>query len=197
MSELTHWKKLYNPDYLGAYSLEPGQDLVVTIASVRDESVMGTDGKKEECMVMRFSERNTKPMILNATNAKQITKLLNTPYIEKWAVRQIQLYATPVKAFGETVDALRIRPFLPLVASDKPIKCEDCGEVIRQYGKTSAAQLAEYTQRSYGRRLCPDCAAKAKAAKDQADEATDVLGAEQQEGSKNDEGGSNNDARNE
>jgi hypothetical protein len=79
MSEtLTHWKKLTNPDYLGAYALEPGQDLIVTIKSVANEVVTGSDGKKETCSVMRFAE-NVKPMILNATNSKMITKLLKTP----------------------------------------------------------------------------------------------------------------------
>ena len=24
----THWKKLNNPDFLGAYALEPGEDLI-------------------------------------------------------------------------------------------------------------------------------------------------------------------------
>lgn len=27
MENLTHWKKLTNPDYLGAYALQPGEDL--------------------------------------------------------------------------------------------------------------------------------------------------------------------------
>ena len=26
----THWKKLENPDYLGAYALQPNQDLIVS-----------------------------------------------------------------------------------------------------------------------------------------------------------------------
>ena len=57
MSEtLTHWKKLMNPDYLGAYALEPGQDLIATIKSVGNEEVTGTDGKKEICSVIHFVE---------------------------------------------------------------------------------------------------------------------------------------------
>ena len=46
---MTHWKKLTNPDYLGAYSIEDGKDLILTIAYVRQEKVIGTDGKKEDC----------------------------------------------------------------------------------------------------------------------------------------------------
>ena len=45
---MTHWKKLTNPDYLGAYSIEDGKDLILTIAYVRQEKVIGTDGKKED-----------------------------------------------------------------------------------------------------------------------------------------------------
>ena len=156
--QLTHWKKLTNPDYLGAYALTPGEDLVVTIASVANESVTGTDGKKETCMVMRFRE-NVKPMVLNATNSKTITKLFKTPYIEYWVGRKIQIYIQEgVKAFGEVVDALRIRPFLPV---EKELLCADCGQAIEGFGKSSAEVVAKHTLGKYGRMLCSACASKA------------------------------------
>ena len=44
---MTHWKKLTNPDYLGAYSLEDGKDIVLTIERVQVETVTGPEGKKE------------------------------------------------------------------------------------------------------------------------------------------------------
>ena len=53
MSE-THWKRLINPDYLGAYSLDPGKDMVLTIKSVKREMITGTGGKQEECTVCRW-----------------------------------------------------------------------------------------------------------------------------------------------
>lgn len=112
---LTHWKKLHNPDYLGAYAIEPGTEPIYTIASVGEESVTGSDGKKETCMVIRFKEAGIKPMILNATNAKTINKIYDTPYIEQWVGKPIQLYVARVKAFGDTTDALRIRPVAPKV----------------------------------------------------------------------------------
>ena len=34
MASKTHWKKLTNPDYLGAYALEDGEDMIVTIKNV-------------------------------------------------------------------------------------------------------------------------------------------------------------------
>ena len=156
---MTHWKKLQNPDYLGAYALTPGQDLIATIKSVGAEMVTGTDGKKEECTVVRFVERNIKPMILNATNAKTITKLFKTPYIEQWANRKIQIYIADVKAFGETVQALRIRSFLPKVQSQE-ILCFDCKKPVQAAGNMNVQQTAEYTQKKYGRILCAECATK-------------------------------------
>ena len=157
MANLTHWKKLTNPDYLGAYALEPNQDLIVTIKSVANEVVTGTDGKKETCSVMRFVE-NVKPMVLNATNSKTISKLLKTPYIEEWSGRKIQLYVEAgVKAFGDVVDALRVRPFLPV---EKELKCANCGKTIEGIGKSSAEVVAKHTLNKYGMMLCSECATK-------------------------------------
>ena len=162
---LTHWKKLTNPDYLGAYALEPGQDLIVTIKSVANEVVTGTDGKKETCSVMHFTE-NVKPLVLNATNSKTITKLLKTPYIEQWAGRKIQLYVeSGIKAFGDIVDAIRVRPFLPVVE----LKCSDCGKQIEGFGGKSADVIARHTLKNYGKMLCSECATKAAEANKKAD----------------------------
>ena len=71
MPEKTHWKKLNNPDYLGAYAFNPGEEKTVTISAIKREIVTGPDGKKEECTVVSFAG-NTKPLILNATNAKMV-----------------------------------------------------------------------------------------------------------------------------
>ena len=79
MENKTHWKKLTNPDYLGAYSIENGSDLIATIKSVALENVTGADGKKEQCTVIRFVE-DLKPFICNRTNAKTISKIYDTPY---------------------------------------------------------------------------------------------------------------------
>jgi hypothetical protein len=154
----THWKKLNNPEYIGAYALDPGKDLIATIKSVTKEKVVGADGKKEECIVMRFMENNLKPMILNSTNAKTIQKLYKTPYIEEWSGRKIQIFVDQVKAFGDVVEALRIRPFIPKSESVRT-ECE-CGAKIEAFGKMSAEQMAQYTYQKYGKPMCAECATK-------------------------------------
>lgn len=166
----THWKKLHNPDYLGAWDLQPGQELILTISTVQVEMVTGSDGKKEQCTVVRFAEKmvdkvTIKPMILNVTNAKAITKAHGTPYIEEWQGRKIQVHVERVKAFGEMVDALRVRPVAPKIVTSA--KCEDCGKDIEAIGDRTAIYLAQYTANKYGRALCGECA---RTAKEQADE---------------------------
>lgn len=118
----THWKKLSNPDYIGAYSLMQGDkpiDLTVTIRSVRVEKVKDQNGKEGECMVAQLV--NQKPFIINKTNAKTITKLYDTPYIEDWQGKTITLFVAKVRVGGETVDALRVRPVRPKLAGQNEL----------------------------------------------------------------------------
>jgi len=114
METKTHWKKLTNPDYIGTYILAPGEERTVKISHVKREQVAGINGKKEECTVAHLV--GEKPFILNRTNAKTITKLYGSPYIEDWAGKLITIYAAKVSAFGEEVEALRIRNVKPRTA---------------------------------------------------------------------------------
>lgn len=120
MSETkTHWKSQFNYDYLGAYSLPEGKDIILTIDFARKEMITGNNGKKEECLICYFKE-DVKPMVINKTNCKTIEKLYHTPYIEDWGGHVIQVGASKVNAFGEQVDALRVRKFPPKL--NKPEK---------------------------------------------------------------------------
>lgn len=70
----THWKKLNNPDYLGAYALNPGEDMELTIKSAGEETFTGTSGKKEKGLLVHFAEQ-PKPMICNATMPRPSRRL--------------------------------------------------------------------------------------------------------------------------
>lgn len=141
---LTHWKKLQNPDYIGAYALIPGEDLTVTIKSVGLETVTGDGGKKEECTVARLVGQ--KPLILNATNSKSITKLYG-PYIENWSGKQITLFASTTKLAGDMVECLRIRPQVATQAapiiSDK--RFDNAMQAIRDETFTAERLRNEFT----------------------------------------------------
>lgn len=113
----THWKKYFHPDYIGAYALEPGEEKTVRIKHVKQEQVVGINGKKEECTVAHLD--GEKPFILNRTNCKTISKIYGSPFIEDWSGKSITIYAAKVSAFGEEVEALRIRQRAPQAA--KPV----------------------------------------------------------------------------
>lgn len=119
----THWKKNFNYDYLGAYSLNDGQEVTLTIKNVNKQVVCGVNGVKQECTVCYFTENvngENKPMILNKTNCKTIEKLYKTPYLENWIGKRVTIYAEKnIKAFGDLVEALRIKKIIP--KTDKPI----------------------------------------------------------------------------
>lgn len=111
--EKTHYRKLRNPNFIGSYELMTGgepKDMVVEIVSASKDVVQNGD-KKEEAMVIKL--KNQKPFIVNSTNAKSIAKALGSPYVEDWSGKLITLYVAKIRAFGETVDALRVRPEAP------------------------------------------------------------------------------------
>ncbi len=116
-----HWRQLTNPLYIGAYSLQPNEERTVEIVKVVKESVKGSDGKSEDCTVAYLKDE--KPMILNSTNCRILSKLYDTPYIDDWKGKTVIIRAEKVKAFGDVVEALRIKPIkppLPELTPDHP-----------------------------------------------------------------------------
>ena len=160
---LTHWKKLENPDYIGAYAFDPGEEKIVTIRAVERKVVIGAEGKKEECTIVSFVEPE-KPLILNVTNAKMIEKHAGTPYIERWGGVRIVLVVERVKAFGDVVDAVRVsKKKAPQKAKEAPqsFTCADCGESVTDETQSmSAAALAAYSKKKFGVAVCTKCGAK-------------------------------------
>lgn len=160
--KLTHWKQMMNnSDYIGAYSFQPGEEKTLTIKSCGIERVHNPDGKTEECMVIHWVE-NEKPLIANVTNCKTIGKVLGTNYIEQWGGKKIVLGTEKVKAFGDVVEAVRVRNKRPVqqVASMPVQMCADCKKPVIAYGNLNPAQVAEKTKEKFGVVLCMACGVK-------------------------------------
>jgi len=140
----THWKQLTNPNYIGAYSLIDGKDMKVTIEKVIREQVTGDGGRKEECTVAYL--KGQKPFIINKTNAKMISKIYGTPYIEDWVNKEITLYITTASLKGETVECLRIRPEKPTkeVLNEKHAKFASIKKTIEDKQYTVEQWRAKY-----------------------------------------------------
>nr|WP_313470807.1 hypothetical protein [Stenotrophomonas geniculata] len=113
MSDMTHYRKVFDSPYLSAADIvEP---VVLTVARVTQEADK-TKKTKDVFNTAYFQEREIrpgeklKPMILNATNSKMMDRLTGTPFIEDWAGKRITVYVDNNVKFGrETVEGLRIR----------------------------------------------------------------------------------------
>jgi hypothetical protein len=115
----THWKKVFNSDYLGSCDLDDGKDLRAVIKSVEIKKVKGNDGKEQERNVATFTDSKIKPMILNATNCKIVKRFAKSVYINDWNNIPVQIYIKDdIKAFGDITEGLRIREIQP--ALNKP-----------------------------------------------------------------------------
>lgn len=109
---LVHWRKMIDTDYIGSHDFQPNQEIIVKIESVKVENVKNGEGKFEDMRICRFIG-GKKPLILNKTNAKAIAKSLGSPYVEDWVGKAITLHVVPVMAFGEKVDAVRVKYVKP------------------------------------------------------------------------------------
>lgn len=155
----THWKKVVaDPNFIGEADFQEGEEIVVTIASINQrETVKNAEGSSQKAVV-HFAERGVKPMILNVSRSKAIEKVTGSPYFEDWPGTRIQLYVEKgIKAFGDVVNAVRVRPRKP--REPRPIpNCSACGSQITPGTGRSAEYIAEYTTKKYGRCLCAKCA---------------------------------------
>ena len=109
----THWKKVFNKDYLGACDLEDGKDIKAIISHVEAREIKGTTGEAQVRNVAVF-KGDIKPMVLNVTNSRILKAFTQSPYIEDWINVAVQIYAkNDVKAFGDIVEGLRFRTVQP------------------------------------------------------------------------------------
>lgn len=170
-TEKTHWKKVVSdPNYIGEGDFQPGQEIVVTIDRVVSHETVPTAEGKSDKAVIYFKEKY-KPMILNVARSKSITKVAGSPYFEDWIGVRIQLYVEHgIRAFGEVVSAVRVRPFKPRVALQQDYKCQKCGKTVQAFGKMNAEQMAKYTKDKYGEILCSECATEKAAVKENTEE---------------------------
>ena len=104
---------------------------------------------------LHWAEKQYKPMILNVARSKAIEKVAKSGYFEDWIGVKVQLYIEHgIKAFGDVVSAVRVRPYPPKIAK---ILCDDCKKEITPAGGMSAAEIAAYTKQKYSRTLCAAC----------------------------------------
>lgn len=152
----------YDDRFLGKWHFDPGEEKVVTIDHVGMDDVY-TGGKKETKTCLFFSD--SKPMVLNKTNAKIIAGLYGMD-TERWRGRKVTIFVDmSVRNPRDKTDpgGIRVRPWEP---KTEELLCSDCGRVITDAeigGKMYRAKaIAENARTKFGRCLCASCAAKAR-----------------------------------
>lgn len=152
------FRKYMDKNYLGSWDVPDGEDLVLTIDHTEQNDVKNERGSERK-LTLHFAERDYKPMILNTTNAKAIGKAYGSNKVEDWEGKRISIYTAKVTAFGGTTDALRVREYPP---RETEAFCDECGQKIERHGDFSVNKIVQMSKGKYGKKLCWDCAMKAK-----------------------------------
>lgn len=160
------FRKYMDKPFLGSWDVPDGGDLILTVDYVTRDDVQNEKGRERK-MTLHFKEKDYKPMICNATNAKAISKAYGSTKVEDWENKKISIYKATISAFEQTQECLRVREYPP--KSDE-LYCECCGELIEDTvfdGKTYKAKaIANNALTKFGKYLCFDCARKEKEAAD-------------------------------
>lgn len=118
---MTHYRQLYDRDYLGAWDLPENKDVVVTIEAARGGELVGNGGKKSKKPIISFVGKDKK-FVCNVTNAKAIAGMYGN-HVEKWAGKRIALYVSTTRdpSTGGEIPCIRVRPQAPQPSSS-PVK---------------------------------------------------------------------------
>jgi len=156
------FRKFMDKNFLGAWDVPKGKDLILTIDHAEQNDVKNERGTERK-LTLHFQEREYKPMILNTTNSKRIAKAYGSNDVETWEGKKIAIYTEKVTAFGGTTDALRIRDYPP---KSDDIYCEVCGELITdtvyEGKKYRAKAIANNAITKFNKAMCFDCYMLAK-----------------------------------
>jgi hypothetical protein len=109
--------KLFPSKWLSAVDLD-GKAFTLTIRGLTLEDV-GQPPKNETKPVLWF-ESAEKGLILNKTNGLAVADLYG-PETDNWIGKPVMLYTAQVRAFGNTVDAIRIRGANVVSAAPPPV----------------------------------------------------------------------------
>lgn len=157
------FRKYMDKNYLGSWDVPEGEDLILTVDHCERNEVQNERGSEKK-LVMYFKETGYKPMILNTVNSEAISEAYGSKRVEDWEGKKIAITTEKVKAFGSMKDALRIRPYKPKVTE---AFCEECGAEIERHGDYSINKIVMMTEARYGKKLCWNCAKRAKEAGDE------------------------------
>ena len=154
---LPSWEKIIDPNFINSELIGTGgAEKVVTITDI-DFAECYDEKTKKKVQKQTVFFQECKPLVLNKTNAKALKKLFspNSDNPADCVGHKVILKVESIKAFGETLDAIRIKEF-------SETKCEGCGNVILPASGKSVSDLIEISQRNCKKILCIGCMKKFK-----------------------------------
>lgn len=149
---LDSWLKIIDPNFLSSENLgSAGTEIVVTIKDI-DLAECYDEQTKQKVKKQSVFFEETKPLVLNKTNAKTLKKLFspNDDNPANAIGKKVTLKVESVKAFGKMVDAIRIKEYTEQ-------KCEECGAVLKPASGKTVAELIEISKRNTNKILCVKC----------------------------------------
>lgn len=150
---VSDWIKVVDPRYLSGELIGTvGSEMVVTIKDIDlSECFDSRTNETTEKMTLFFEE--TKPLVLNKTNAKALARLFDSPADS--VGRKVLLKVEQIVAFGKQTLCIRIYEY-----SEET--CPECGQPILPYARKSVKEIKEISKRNLGKVMCANCMKKAK-----------------------------------
>lgn len=140
----THYRKVFDSPYLSSADIV--DPVTLTIGRVTQE-LDKTKKTKDTFNTAYFQEREIrpgeklKPMILNATNSKEVARITGSPFIEDWAGVRVIVYVDKAVRFGkDTVEGLRLRqpPTRRQITPEQSAAWENAKAAFRRDGNLDA-----------------------------------------------------------
>ena len=108
-----HWRKCFDYRFLSGEDIkyDLGGEVVVTIREIKEEELQDSNAKGTDKTVTKtvlYFEKAKKGLVLNKVNAQMIASL-HGPILKDWIGKRIKLVSTQVKAWGKTLEAIRVK----------------------------------------------------------------------------------------
>lgn len=128
MTEKTHYRKAFDSPYLSSADITEPTTLTIARVTLEKDKTKKT---KDQFNTAYFVERQIrqdeplKPMVLNATNSKMLSKITGSKFIDDWQNVRITVYVDENVRFGNgVVEGLRLMPAAPADAR-RPVLTPD------------------------------------------------------------------------
>jgi hypothetical protein len=106
---MPHWRHMMSSDKLHAADLMGKEHTVVIEKVLQGEYPDLEDAKKKIMKPDVYFRGKKKPLGLNSTNARAISKLIGSSRTEDWIGKAITIYPTTTRAFGEEHECIRVK----------------------------------------------------------------------------------------